>query len=257
MRRKIAVRAKQVMALYSQVCLGNSFQINVAKITTPVELIDLAWVLAICSLRTLNFKSTALIALKINTYNKLMTMVNELPLENKLEQKIVNEVQLHDKNSLQEIRSYILPPGAVIKFLSLESGFIGLCINLASENTCKALKDVKEKTLNSSVTSKQLPETNIQTKIYDGRPSDKKSSKCEFIVRELEDIAESFDMKINRETLWSQLKIKCNGESRFQIEGKKYIVEKATENKWDREGLKYHMDDVIEWHKQNNPQFYS
>lgn len=68
----------------------------------------------------------------------------------------------------------------------------------------------------------------------------------------------SFTIAINREILWSQLKQKCNGNSRFKLSGKRStcIIEIATNNQWDRAGLNHHMDHVIEWHRQHNQQLY-
>ncbi|CZG11028.1 hypothetical protein SDB69_03455 [Legionella pneumophila serogroup 1] len=244
-KRVISERFKQVMAFYNQVCIGNPYQINLIKITMPAELIDLAWVLAICSLSNLNFKSTALIALKINIHKKLMDMINKISLENKLKQTCVKEIELHNISSYHEIHSYILPPDVIILLLSGEPDFMSLCINSEMKNIDKKLKEQKEKNFNLTVSN--------------NRPSAKTIPKCEFIVKELEEIAMSFAMAINREILWSQLQQKCNGNPRFKLDGKRntYIIEIATNNKWDRERLKHHMDNVIEWHKKHNPQFYS
>lgn len=257
-KKIISERFKQVMAFYNQACIGNPYQINLIKITMSVELIDLAWVLAICSLRTLNFKSTALIALKINIYKKLMSMVNKLPLEIKLQQTHVKEIELHNMGSYQEISSYIFPPDVIILLLSAEPDYISLCINTEKKNAVKKLKDQKAKNFNHSVPSNEFPKNNSHTVSYDNRPSAKTIAKCEFLVKELEEIAMSFDMAINREILWNQLKKKCNGNSRFKLSGKQStcIIEIATDNQWNREGLSHHMDHVIEWHKQYNPQLY-
>ncbi|AOW57610.1 TPA: hypothetical protein JBK40_02370 [Legionella pneumophila] len=245
-KKIISERFKQVMAFYNQACIGNSYQINLIKITMPVELIDLAWILAICSLRTLNFKSTALIALKINIYMELMSMVNKLPLESKIKHTLVKEVELHNINSYHEIPSYILSPEVIISLLSSKPDFISMCLNTEMKNTDKKLKEPKE--------------TNFNLPVLNTRPSAKTIPKCEFIVNELEQIAMSFNTAINREILWSQLKQRCkDNNSRFNLGGKRenYIIEKATGNSWDKEGLKYHMKNVIKWHKVNYPHLYS
>lgn len=200
-KRKISKRFEQVMALYSQVCLDNSYQINVAKITTSIELIDLAWILAICSLRKLSFKSTELIALKINIYKKLITMANKTTLERKLKQSVVNEVELHNNNSFQEIHSYILPPDVAILLLSADPSFIGLCINTEIKHGVKEQTTQKEKNFKHPESSNELLVNINYTVTCDNRPSAKTAAKCEFIVKELEDIAMSFNMEINREIL--------------------------------------------------------
>lgn len=253
----ISERFKQVMAFYNKACIGNSYQINLIKITMPVELIDLAWILAICSLRTLNFKSTALIALKINIYKELMSMVNKLPLERKIKYTLVKEAELHNINSYHEIPSYILPPDVIILLLSAEPNFISLCINREIKNSVKGLKDQKGKNIIHPVPSNEALKNNSHTGSFDNRPSTTTIAKCEFIVKELEEIALSNNMAINREILWSQMKKKCDDNPRFKLGGKRFIIEIATDNQWDREGLTHHIDRVIAWHKQLNPQFYS
>lgn len=256
-KKIISERFKQVMAFYNQACIGNPYQINLIKITMSVELIDLAWVLAICSLRTLNFKSTALIALKINIYMELMRMVNKLPLESKMKHTLVKEVELHNVSSYHEIQSYILPPDIIILLLSAGPDFISLCVKTEMKTVVKEPKDQKEKNCINPVSSNDAPTNNSNIARYDNRPSANTIPKCEFILNELEEIAMSFDMAINRETLWSQLKKKCNGNQRFKLVGKRYILEIATDNQWDRDRLTHHIDRVVEWHKQHNPQLYS
>ncbi len=254
-RKKIAVRSEQVMALYGQVCLCSSYQINVRKLTTPIELIDLAWILAICSLRTYRFKNTALIALKMNIYRRLIFLVNGLSLKNDLKKSVVNEVELHNTNSCQEISSYILPSEVVILLLSGEPDFLSLCINTERERSCKESKGAKEKKPDHCISNDELPKNNSSTASDNNRPSAKASVKCEYIVRELEDIAMTFDMDINREILWIKLIEKLvetsNDKPRFILRGNgnKCVIEKATGHQWDRDSLKYHMNRVVKWHR--------
>lgn len=241
------------MALYVQVCIGNSFQINLAKITDPFELIDLSWILAICSLKKVSFKNAALISLKRNIHKKLMIIVSDslYQFKSKLIATYVNEVEHLNMLPLQKIHSYRLPPEVIISLLLNDSNFAGLY-------AFTELNDEKH-SLNHHMLSKQLPKNSPQTVCDVDRPSAKAIPKCEFIVKELEEISISFGMAINREILWNQLKQRCKENSpRFKLEGKREtsVVEKATGNVWNREALNYHMDNVIAWHKQSNPQLY-
>lgn len=246
-------RHEQIMALYAQVCIGNPFQINLTKITEPFELIDLSWILAICSLKKLSFKSAALISLKRNIHKKLMMRVSDslYQFKSKLIATYVNEAEHLNILPLQKIHSYKLPPEVVISLLLNDPNFAGLY-------AFTELNDEKQ-SLNPHISSK-LSENSPQTVRDVDRPSAKAIPKCEFIVKELEEISISFGMAINREILWNQLKQRCKGNSpRFKLEGKREtsVGEKATGNVWNREALNYHMDSVIAWHKQSNPQLYS
>ncbi|STX38817.1 hypothetical protein [Legionella feeleii] len=250
----ILIRADQVMAFYSQVCLSNAFKINLTEINQPVDLINLSWVLAICSLNLLDFKNLALIALEKTIYNKLMGMLDEAnyELKKKLKHKYVDEVDPLNI-SVTKRHTYILPPDVVTFLLLKESNFSKLCVHSGNKNDDKRLCD----SLNQN--DEQLRKNKHQIESPNYRPSTKSISKCEFIVKELEEIAMSFNEAINREILWNQLKHKCNdGNSRFKLGGgrSKQIIEIATGNSWDRERLNYHLDNVIKWHKENDPQFY-
>lgn len=256
----ILIRADQVMAVYSQVCLDNPFKINLMKINEPIDLINLAWVLAICSLNTLNFKDLALIALEKSMYNKLMTMVNncEYEVKNKLKHKYVDEVDPLNI-TVTKRHSYVLPSEVVIFLLSTDPSFIKLCTDTQANNACEKLNSVKEEASDNVVFDEQESKSKSKTDYDEDRPSDKTIAKCEFIVKELEEIAVSIGMAINREILWQQLRQKCKDNVRFKLVGKygTSIIEIATENQWNREGLKHHMDHVIEWHKHHYSQLYS
>lgn len=254
-------RHEQIMALYVQVCIANQFQINLAKITEPFELIDLSWILAICFLKKLSFKSAAFMSLKKNIHKKLMIIVSDslYQFKSKLIATYVNEVEHLNILPLQKIHSYMLPPEVTISLLLSDPNFACLCIQTETAYAFTELNDEKQN-INHHMLSKQLPENNRQT-VHDGdRPSAKAIPKCEFIIKELEEISISFGMAINREILWNQLKQRCKeNSSRFKLGGKREtsVVEKATGNVWNREALKYHMDSVIAWHKQSNSQLYS
>ena len=120
--------------------------------------------------------------------------------------------------------------------------------------------EIKKEELDNIVSDEQEPKTELQMDCYEDKPSDKTIPKCEFIVKEFEEIAISFTtLAINREILWQQMRKRCEGNLRFKLAGKRdtSIIEIATGNQWDREGLKHHMDNVIKWHKHHNPQLYS
>ena len=116
-------RYEQIMALYTQICIGKQFQIDLAKITNPVQLIDLSWVLAICSLKKLTFSNAALLALKTNLHKKLIDIVCNPSYQFKNELK---KISLREIGNIK-LCSYITPPNAVIRLILDDDSFSNLC----------------------------------------------------------------------------------------------------------------------------------
>lgn len=229
------------------------------EINEPIDLINLAWILAICSLSTLNFKDLALIALEKSMYKKLMSMVDNCDYEVKkrLKHKYVDEVDPLNI-TVTKRHSYVLPSDVVVFLLSKDPHVTKLCTDAKINSVCEELNSVKEEEPDNMVSDEQESKNKFQTDCSIDKPSDKTIAKCEFIVKELEEIATSFKtLAINREILWKQLKKKCEGNPRFKLAGKSgtSIIEIATENQWNREGLIHHMDHVIEWHKHHYRNF--
>ncbi|MFC3909000.1 hypothetical protein ACFORL_07925 [Legionella dresdenensis] len=116
-------RHEQIMALYAQICIGKQFQIDLAKITNSIQLIDLSWVLAICSLKKLTFSNEALLAFKTNLHNKLMNIVCNPLYQFKDELK---KISLREVGNI-ELCSYVISPNAVIRLLLDDDNFSNLC----------------------------------------------------------------------------------------------------------------------------------
>lgn len=238
-------RADQVTALFNKICVENPIRIDITKVQSDIQLINLAWILAFCrrgcgSFRDVNFDDMALNSMAEDIRKILIGKLQDYGNIPGLTAKYYDEVDLVTGATVTKTLSYCLPPDLIIKLIKEDSIF--------SEYLLKnelPLKSVSKK----SDTKKVLKGTR---KVENGeqRPSQQGSARSEIIRSELELILdESCPSLINRDTLWQALLNRAeNNQASLFEKNKNKVIEKDTGVVWEREKANHHLDQIIAWH---------
>ena len=121
----ILKRTDQIIALLDEICIEHPYRFDPSKIKKPIQLINLAWVIAICrkglaSFRDVDFKDTALNSMAETMRQNLIGALNA-PTKLKLKLRYIDEVDLAYGVTVTKTMTYELPPELVIKLISNNS----------------------------------------------------------------------------------------------------------------------------------------
>ena len=149
----IIKRIDRIMGLLFEICLENPIRIDKTKVIKTIDLINLAWVIAICR-KNYNFFSE--IVFEDKNLNSMYEMIRvelisaiDTPTKLKLKPRYTPEVELVFGVCVTDTLSYELPPELVIKIIANEAIYKIKCIHSGKRKSSR--KDVLSEALSREI----------------------------------------------------------------------------------------------------------
>lgn len=123
LKATVLTRIEKITSLYNEICIDDPIRIDINKIKQPIQLINLAWILAFCrrgfeSFCNVNFNDLAVAAMAESIRVQLTDTLQYSGRLNNLNAKYYDEPDFVSYDTYKKKLSYEIPPSVVISLLS-------------------------------------------------------------------------------------------------------------------------------------------
>lgn len=157
-KRKVINRANNIVLLLNEICVTNPIRIDKSRITTSIEAINLAWIIAICQAKYNAFKDIELRSLTLQAganyiHKRIIDSLRQSGNLSRLQQHSSQEVDMVFADVTTLVLNYTLPLDLIQKLLTNDPAFSECCLQKKNLN------------FHPTSTKKELATKSVQLKI--------------------------------------------------------------------------------------------